>query len=256
VDVDSDGDVDTLYFPISVSYEPADQGGDGISEVADPGNSWMYKACIQPTSPGEFEWVEFYDPVDDGGLDDRPEVYYAATTAWHNDGSLGVYWGTGTPFSRDYSTRGAFFAVKDPDPMDCGSEPEPISDCGYNGVYRLEYGEGLTSDPVVYAGTVYFTTWVTDRDACNGGSSRLYGISYEDCDPSTDTDDDGDVDRRDDAYREYDDEFISGVAISNGHVYLGSGAMDDTDESVITSISTSLQNPFQGTVTLGWMEVF
>jgi hypothetical protein len=256
VDADSDGDIDTLYFPISVSYTPADEDGGGPGDVADPGSSWMYKACLDPTTPGEFTWAEFFDPVDDGNLRNRPEVYYAATTSWHSDGSLGVYWGTGTPFGRDKGVRGAFFALKDPNPMDCTSEPVPITDCGANGVYRLDYGEGLTSDPIIYAGTVYFTTWVVDRDACDGGQSRLYGISYEDCDPSTDTDGDGDVDRRDDEYREYDDEYISGVTIANGHVYVGSGASDDASEAQITAISTSVQDPFQGTVTLGWMEVF
>jgi hypothetical protein len=49
----------------------------------------------------------------------------------------------------------------------------PITDCGSDGVYQLDEGEGLTADPLVYAGVVYFTTWVPDEDRCEGGVGRL-----------------------------------------------------------------------------------
>ncbi|MDP6934038.1 MAG: PilC/PilY family type IV pilus protein, partial [Myxococcota bacterium] len=45
VDTDSDGDADTVYFPVTVSYTPTDEGGVGPYETADPGSTWMYKAC-------------------------------------------------------------------------------------------------------------------------------------------------------------------------------------------------------------------
>ena len=112
VDVDSDGDVDTLYFPMTTTYKPTSEGG-SLSTIADPGSTWMYKACVDTSSPGgEFTWAEFFDPKDDSVLNFRPPVYYAATTAWHTDGQLGVYWGTGTPFDRDMNRRGFFLCYE------------------------------------------------------------------------------------------------------------------------------------------------
>ena len=64
---------------------------------------------IQQTS---VTWLEFYDPVDDGNLVGRPEVYYSATTSWHSDGSLGVYWELEHHTSEQLN-KGYFFAVKD-----------------------------------------------------------------------------------------------------------------------------------------------
>ena len=58
----------------------------------------MCCARINTDDPGDLTWLEFFDPADDGSLLYRPEVYYSSTTAWHSDGSLGVYWGSGTPF--------------------------------------------------------------------------------------------------------------------------------------------------------------
>ena len=66
------------YFLVSTAYRPVSEGGSGVSSITDPGSSWMYKACLDPTDPGDFTWVEFYDPVDDGNLVGRPEVYYSA----------------------------------------------------------------------------------------------------------------------------------------------------------------------------------
>ena len=151
VDTDSDGDADTVYFPVTASYKPSSEGGSGPSSVKDPGSTWMYKACIDTEDPDDLTWVEFFDPKDDGELDTRPEVYYAATTSWHSDGQLGVYWGTGTPYDRDYSSSpGYFFAVKDSNPKSCTSfDVNPITNCGDNGVYELDSGEGLTADPIV-----------------------------------------------------------------------------------------------------------
>ena len=39
----------------------------------------------------------------------------------------------------------------------------PITNCGDNGVYELDSGEGLTADPVVYAGVVYFYDMGAER---------------------------------------------------------------------------------------------
>jgi len=258
VDVDSDGDADTVYFPVTTTYTPTDEGGSGPGDVADPGSTWMYKACIDPEDPGELEWVEFFDPIDDGGISSRPEVYYAATTAWHNDGSLGLYWGSGTPYERTGSDAGYFFAVSDDAPGSCSSfTANPITDCGAGGVYTLSDGEGLTSDPIVYAGTVYFSTWTPETDLCDGGTGRLYGLDYEDCSSGMDTNGDGSVDSSDDAYIEEEDSYISGIAVTDmGTVLYGtSNVVTDGSADALGTISVA-NDPFLGTETVSWMEMF
>ena len=258
VDIDSDGDADTLYFPVTASYSPTDEGGGGYTDPADPGATWMYKACISTTEPDDLTWREFYDPLDDGGLSYRSEVYYAATTSWLTDGALGVYWGTGTPYDRESSDEGFFFAMKDMAPNSCDDDyMEPITDCGADGVYTLDAGEGLTGEPVVYAGTVYFSTWVPETDRCDGGTGRLYGLDFEDCDPGMDTDGDGDIDEDDEPFLEEEDSYISGVTVSDsGTVFYGSSDVltDGTGDAVGT---IDVENdPFLGTQTMAWMEVF
>jgi len=254
VDVDSDGDMDTVYFPITASYAPTSEGGSGPGDIADPGSTWMYKACIDPSDPGDLDWVEFFDPVDDGGLSFRPEVYYAATTSWHTDGSLGLYWGSGSPYGRDSVRKGYFFAMKDTEPGSCaGDTMTAIGDCGSSGVYPLSAGETLTSEPVAYAGVVYFTTWVPEKDRCDGGDGRLYGLAYDDCTPGLDTDDSGTVDSSDDPYLEYEEQRLSGVAVTDkGTIMVASSDGDGTDLETIESAT----DPYLGTATIAWMEVF
>jgi Neisseria PilC beta-propeller domain len=259
VDVDSDGDADTVYFPVSTTYLPTDESGAGPTDIQDPGSTWMYKACINELDPANLKWAKFFDPVADGGLTTRGEVYYAATTAWHDDGALGVYWGTGTPYDRtDTVTPGYLFAVKDTAPEDCGSfTATPITDCGAQGVYALDPGEGLTGDPIVYAGVVYFTTWVPDADLCEGGEGRIYGLDFEDCAPGLDTDGDGDADANDAAYIGEEDSYLSSVTISDkGTVFYGtSSVLTDGSGAAVGTIDV-VNDPYLGTMTMSWLETF
>jgi hypothetical protein len=258
VDTDSDGDADTVYFPVTAAYKPASEGGSGPSSVKDPGSTWMYKACIDTDDPDDLTWVEFFDPLDDGGLSRRPEVYYAATTSWHSDGQLGVYWGTGTPYDRDYSSSpGYFFAVKDSNPKSCTAfDVNPITNCGDDGVYELDAGEGLTADPIVYAGVVYFTTWVPNEDRCEGGTGRLYGLNFEDCSEGLDTDGSDEVDSSDADYIEHEDEYLSGVTVTEqgSLVYGTSNPAADGSEGIVTR--DVAEDPFMGTAAMAWLEVF
>lgn len=255
VDVDSDGDVDVMYFPVTTTYEPTDMGdpdGDGNSgtaDLADPGYTWMYKAIIDTSDPDDPTWCEFYDPQDFIAV--RPEVYYAATTSWHTDGTLGVYWGTGTPYDRDSTEKGYFFAVKDPSPLSC-STPDPISDCGSYGAYELGAGEGLTGDPTVYAGTVYFSTYTPATDRCTSGEGRIYGLDFSDCDPNIDTDGDGVGDA---AYLTVDG-YPSSVTVSEtGTLFYGT-SNPGTDGAGAVGELSSVSDPYMGTKTLGLREVF
>ena len=249
VDVNSDGDVDVIYFPVTAAYEPTDMGdvdGDGssgLSDPSDPGFTWMYKAIIDVTDPDDPDWCEFYDPNDDLGV--RPEVYYAATTAWHSDGSLGVYWGTGSPYDRESSEYGYFFAMKDDAPLTCGSAT-PLTCDGNDGYYKLRAGEGLTGDPVVHAGTVFFSTFEPASDRCDSGTGRIYGLSFEDCSGTTDLDGDGTVD---DSVTI--DGYPSSVAVSsNGSVYYG------TSEDELIGELSGATDPFASVITLGMRDVF
>ncbi len=259
VDVDSDGDADTAYFPVTTSYKPTDEGGGGPSDAEAPGSSWMYKAILSPTSPDDLTWCKFYDPLEgtDGsnGIGARPTVYYAATTSWLEGGGLGVYWGTGTPFDRDGGETGHFFAMRDPDPSSCSSDAEPIPCQGNDGYYPLDAGEGLTSDPIINAGVVYFTTYTPDADRCEMGVGRVYGIRFDDCSPGIDTDGDGEASSTDTPYVETEG-YPSNVAITEyGTVLYGSSGGPDSGGSVVESIS-SATDPFLGTAAVSWMEMF
>ncbi|MED5373098.1 MAG: hypothetical protein VX899_18920 [Myxococcota bacterium] len=253
VDVDSDGDVDVVYFPVSSSYEPADMGdpdGDGLAglnDMADPGYTWLYKAIIDTSDLDDPTWCEFYDPLDTVG--ERPEVYYAPTTSWHGDGSLGVYWGSGTPYDRDSTDYGYFFAVKDETPLTCASATA-ITDCGTGGAYTLNAGEGLTGDPVIYAGTVYFPTYEPASDRCSDGTGRIYGLDFEDCSGNVDTDGDGVADS--DSLTV--DGYPSSVAIGEHGIYYGTSE-PTTNSSTVGEMNVT-SDPYLSTRTMGLREVF
>lgn len=260
VDVDSDGDGDVLYFPVSTAYRPSDQGGGGITDPQDPGSSWMYKAIISETNPDDLEWCEFYDPMTGtsgaNGVAARPEVYYAATTAWLSDGGLGVYWGSGTPFSRDGADTGYFFAMRDDDPLSCASVAQPIPCNGNDGYYPLASGEGLTADPVVYAGVVYFTTYTPDADRCEFGVGRVYGLTFDACGPGMDTDGTDGVTPADSPYIETEG-YVSGVSFgASGTGYFGTSTPTTDGSSAPIETLRAATDPFLGTSAIAWMEIY
>ena len=268
VDVDGDGDGDVMYFPVTTAYTPTDLNnedgsvGTGPGDPTVPGASWMYKALIDPSASGgvdDLTWCEWYDPKNgtDGtnGVGTRPEVYYAATTSWLADGSLGVYWGSGTPFDRDGTATGYFFTMYDADPTSCTSTAQPITCNGAPGYMSLDSGEGLTSDPIVYAGVVYFTTYTPDADRCNAGAGRVYGVRFDDCSPGIDTNHDGTVDTTDTASIETEG-YTSGVTVGNGTIYYGTATPNpDGSEAVVETI-TATNAIFMNTATVAWMEMF
>ncbi len=251
VDTDQDGDVDVGYFPMTTSYRPADEGGGGKSDVQDPGSSWIFKVLFNATDPDDLTWCEFYDPQPELGA--RPEVFYAATTAWMTDGSLGVYWGTGTPFDRSGTQNGYFFAMKDPSPTSC-TPAEPMTCDGNPGYYQLpNSGESLTSSPIVYAGVVYFTTYAPNADQCQIGEGRLYGLYYDDCSGGIDDDGDG---VGDEASTDPVEGFLSQPTVTEmGTVMYGSATpTTDGSENIVETIS-AVGSTMLGTRTMAWMEM-
>jgi hypothetical protein len=255
--VDGDGDGDVAYFPVTTAYRPTDEGGLGPADAESPGSSWIYKAIINTRDPDDLTWCKFYDPMTgtDGtnGVAARPEVFYSATTSWLRDGGLGVYWGTGTPYDRSSGRRGYFFAMKDAEPLSCTSRAEPIPCNGNDGYYPLEAGEGLTADPTVYAGVIYFSTYTPHADRCEMGLGRVYGIRFDDCSPGLDTDGDGEATSADTPYMEQTG-YVSGVAITAyGTVLYGTATPDDG--SVVETLRVAT-DPFMGTATVAWMEIY
>ncbi len=258
VDFDGDGDADVIYFPATTSYVPTDEGGSGVGvDVADPGHTWMYKAIIDTTDPDDPSWCEFVDPLDYVGA--RPEVYYAPTVTFHPDGSLGIYWGTGTPYERSASANnGYLFAFKDLTPTQCaaGTPIDCITDSGAtnSGYYEMEAGEGLTGDPLIYNGIVYFPTYLPDSDLCETGTGRIWGLAYDDCDAGIDTDGDGEAD----AVSIDVDGYPSNLTVTEqGTLFYGVGN-PDTDKSSSSAVGeiSSIADPFMGTLTLGLREIF
>jgi len=272
VDIDNDGDSDVIYFPVTTTYGSRDDDTPSPrpwrsvdSQVSgrdytDPGDTWIWKAMIDlgngtDEEDLDIQWCpyEFFDPKDAAvtGLSERPPVYYAITTSWMYDGSLGLYWGTGSPYERYTTDPGYFFAVKDLTPGVCSSAVGIDCD-GEVGLFELGAGEGLTADPLVYAGIVFFSTYQPNTsDMCETGTGRVYGISYEDCSPAL-----GDIDGDGiDDYSTEVDGYPSQVAISDqGTVFIGKSTYDDETGGVVTlSLGT---DPLQGTQTVSWMEIF
>lgn len=275
VDTNNDGDVDVIYFPMTTTYAPAtgssETTGGPPNSASDQNHTWIMKAILDPSDPGNPTWCTFYDPVDgvsghpgpisDGSM--RPEVFYSITTAWLHDGGssgrLGVYWGTGSPFSRATGDPGYFFAFADNSPNTC-TEPEPLG-CGTgdtvdrDGWMELDGGEGLASDPLVYAGVVYFTTYLPNADRCEEGEGRIYALDFETCDGSWDTDDDGTPDA---SYVSAGPSsgLVSNLAVSDqGTIfYAAPSGSSYTDPNL--QMITPMQDDMKGTAAVEWMEMY
>lgn len=264
VDVDGDGDHDVVYFPVTSAYRPQDLGGGGVADTEVPGETWMYKAILNSAAPDAPTWVPWFDPkdgtVDRGygnGIAARPEIFYKATAAWRNDGSLGIYFGSGSPFDREDATdRGYFFALYDDNPLSSTSTAKAIDCDGNEGYYELDLAEGLTSEPLVYAGVVYFSTYTPNADRCEAGTGRVYGLRYDDCSPGIDTNGDGTADASDDAAVETSG-YVSGVTVSSyGTIYYGSATPTTDGSSSALETINAATDPFLGTVAVAWMEIY
>ena len=245
VDVDSDGGSDVIYFPVATTYGSEDTGDSHRTDIDGAGQVWMWKGLIDSSAPDDIIWCEepFYDPYATLGL--RPTVSEAATASWFHDGTLGLYWGTGTPDGLGSDEAGFFFAVRGPDPAGCAAAEE-LACRGDLGHLELEPGEELTSKPIVYAGVVYFTTYTPEQSTtCGAGIGRLYGLMYDDCSKGLDTDEDG---IEDDWSIEIDG-YTSGLTISDqGIIYVGSS---NAGEPVITAVNASTDD-LRGVETIMW----
>jgi hypothetical protein len=134
---------------------------------------------------------------------------------------------------------------------------EPLTDCGTGGVLTLAPGEGLTSDPIVYAGVVYYSTWIPAADRCDGGTGRIYGIDFQDCSNGIDTNGDGSVTAADAEFIEAEDSYISGLTVTDkGNLFYGTSNAETDGSGAPVGTINAATDPFLGTNTLAWMEVF
>lgn len=233
VDLDADGDVDVGYVAVT------DLSG------AEP-ESTLFKMILDPHHPDQPEWCEL--GAIEGGSGQPDEAHFAVTASWMSDGTLGLYLGTGTPFDGPDQDRGAFIGLVDHAPWSC-AEPTPI--CGDEGRFVLDKGERLTTDPVVYDGVIYFTTWVADASGCGRGEGRIYGLSYDTCDEAMDADNDG-----------YTDPFLvvkdypSSLVISDqGTLFYATASPDLSRSSAVGEIRNAV-DPFNRVRTMLVGEVF
>jgi len=234
IDLDSDGDVDAAYLT--------------VTDSSDGAASHLYKLLLNKANPAAPTWCPLGEIT---GADDLPaEVHYAVTASWMQDGSLGLYFGTGGPFDGSSQREGAFVGVIDYTPWSCG-EVAPI--CGEDGRFSLEAGERLTTDPVVYDGVTYFSTWVADPSGCGRGEGRIYALTFDTCDAAMDEDGDG-----------YTtpflvvDEYPSSLAISDqGTIFYATAMPDLTLEgaSAVGELRNAM-DPFNKVNTIALREVF
>jgi hypothetical protein len=147
--------------------------------------------------------------------------------------------------------------MKDTTPLACNGA-SPISNCGTDGVVELDAGEGLTGDPLVYAGSVYFSTYLPDSSDpyCTAGTGRIYSLAFDDCSDTTDSDGDGDT-TDDPAYIEVDG-YPSSLSISEqGTIFYGTSAPDTTQSGgAAVGEITAAADPFMGTRTMGLREIY
>ena len=182
VDIDDDGFVDAAYV--------GDLGG----------NVWRFKFCKQvagkctlPAGVGDWTGGKLFN----AGTTGR-RIFHMDAAAKDDRGNLWIYYGTGdntdpTNVPTD-GTQEKYFAIMDNDRTSTytignlkditNGTFNPLTDSAtYKGWYiRLTApGEKVLAESTVFAGTIYFTTYVpaSDSNPCNhGGSARLYAINY------------------------------------------------------------------------------
>ena len=174
VDTDNDGFIDTVYL--------GDMGS----------NMWRFKLCRSSDMPscGTANWSGglFYDSST-GAI--RP-IYTGAAAAKDSSGNLWIYWGTGdktdptAPNAQEHfygvkDNRTSTYGLSDIDTITTGVfDPQSTTKVGY----RIQLGGGgekILSEPTVFGGVVYFTTFSppSGNDPCEqGGDASLYAVNF------------------------------------------------------------------------------
>ncbi len=178
VDTDQDGFIDTVYV--------GDLGG----------NMWRFNFCKSANMPNcgisgqTVNWTggRLYSSAT------AQPIFQSATIATDNQQNFWIYWGTGnkeTP--KDTATHDTLYAMKDNDRSTTYTigNLKNVSTSGSYGTAETAdgfyinlqgTGEKVLSDPAVFGGVLYFTTYTPPTgsgDLClQGGTSSLYAIGY------------------------------------------------------------------------------
>jgi hypothetical protein len=174
VDKDNDGFIDAAYV--------GDMGG----------NMWAFDFCgaAASASCGTGNWTGRKLLAQPTGTI-RP-IYSGAAVSKDTAGNFWVYWGTGDKqCPADSNAQEKFIAVKDAGGSYAFSSLKNITSGTYNpttdsqqGWYMNFSGSGekMLSEPTVFGGAVYFTTFTPSSggsDPCSpGGTSSIYGLDY------------------------------------------------------------------------------
>ncbi|MCE5264890.1 MAG: hypothetical protein LLG97_15335 [Deltaproteobacteria bacterium] len=177
VDTDNDGFIDTVYL--------GDLGS----------NMWRFKLCTNAdgSSCSTTNWSggRLFEANSSSG--NRP-IYTSAAVTVDPALNLWIYWGTGDKTDpTSPSAQEKFFGIKDTDRTSTRtiSDLQNITTEGgvYNDSSKVGYyinlagqGEKMLSEPTVFGGLVYFTTFTPAQgssDPCQqGGTASLFGLSY------------------------------------------------------------------------------
>jgi len=174
VDTDNDGFIDTAYI--------GDLGG----------SLWRFKFCTnaQGATCNTSNWSGGYLFQASTGVI-RP-IFGTPAVAKDVNGNLWVYWGTGEktdPTAANAQEK--FYALKDNDRTTTYNinDLDNITSSTYTDAPNKKgwyinlagSGEKILSDPTVFGGVVYFTSYVppSGGDPCSqAGSAKLYGVNY------------------------------------------------------------------------------
>lgn len=176
VDTDNDGFLDTAYIP--------DLGG----------NVWRFKFCRSSsgTSCSKSDWTASLLFSTPSGV--ITPIYNPVSVATDTAGKLWVYFGSGD--KTDPTANNAqenFYAIKDDRSTKYTiSDLESIGSETGTGTYTGEkdagwyinftgHGEKILSEPLVFEGKVFFTTYIPGSisNPCDtSGKSKVYGVDY------------------------------------------------------------------------------
>jgi type IV pilus assembly protein PilY1 len=178
LDNDRDGFIDTAYI--------GDLGG----------NMWRLKFCkpSDGVTCNTANWTVNKLFNGSGDSSSARPIYNIAAIAKDGASNLWVYWGTGDKVnSTDKTQQDLFVAIKDTDLAATRTigNLQNVSASGavYNDPTKYGWyilmpagtGEKILSEPTVFGGAVWFTSWVppTGADACSqSGMSNLYGMNF------------------------------------------------------------------------------
>ena len=85
----------------------------------------------------------------------------------------------------------------------------------------------------------------------------MYGLQFDDCNAGLDTNGDGTADASDNPSISTTGSYISGITVTDaGTILYGSSGVTTDGTSGAVGTLDNATNPFLGTATVGWMEVF